>query len=768
MSAANDSPRRRLTVAMIVRDEADLLPDALRSVQAVADEIVVADTGSSDQSSQIAAAHGARVVSLTWNDDFAAARNQTLEHVQGDWILWLDAGERLDAEHASALRQFVDQQADAGCAYLLMIQVPPETPEGEPEQVARVRLVPNRPDLRFEGRVRESLHVAIAKADMRMEMTPWCLHRTAAEHDIQRKRQKAQRNMRLAQLEHGAGSREPRVLLTIGDVYAVLNEWPQARRYYREAIQHAGRGSTEMLEGYYGLITAFGSSADDREAQLGACVEATAVFPFDAQLLCAMGSYLQAQGRMDLACRSYEAAHRYGQVDPQAWHLVHIGEVASLCFAISLDLLGKTDQAEDALRQAIERHPDSEKLHRYLLDLLIRRGDPKPVLDAAKQLPFAQQNHEALRSALRGACQAAKKNWIPAMAYLETAYRAGCRDPICLRWLAVCLVSTGNVLDAEPVLRQWQEVEPHHPELRNYLELLRDESSTQDLQADLPASVAETAPPPLADTPQPAPHFAPSPTASPADQQPSEASAPPAAQAADRSAAAPDVPGVAAGDTEQPAAHDGVLDHDTAQLRKLRIDSANNPLDGAIHFRLGATHRKKGDLDAAEQVWRNYLARCPNDARVARSLAELLLEQDRLAEAIELVGSAGAAPENQPLADLLHGIQAARSGQWATALGHFEASRAAGYDRPVLFEQMADCLIALGRQREAEPLLRDLVRIQPNNPTAYERLARFLNQNGRPDEARALRRKARQLSTSLSGPADRASALASDDSTPIA
>ncbi len=164
--------RPRLSVAMIVRNEQDVLAESIESVRTIADEIVVLDTGSTDQTTDIAARQGALVTQTPWTDDFSAARNRCLDQVTGDWILWLDAGQRLDAESADVIHRFVDGQADRTMAYLLTVVVPAAEAGGSSEQIAQVRLMPNRPDLRFEGRVCETLKPAIEAAGMRIETGP--------------------------------------------------------------------------------------------------------------------------------------------------------------------------------------------------------------------------------------------------------------------------------------------------------------------------------------------------------------------------------------------------------------------------------------------------------------------------------------------------------------------------------------------------------------------------------------------------------------------
>jgi glycosyltransferase involved in cell wall biosynthesis len=85
----------KLSVCMIVRDEEKTLPRCLKSVQDVADELIVVDTGSKDNTISIAKDFGAKVFHFKWNDDFAAARNESLKHATGDWILQIDADEEL-------------------------------------------------------------------------------------------------------------------------------------------------------------------------------------------------------------------------------------------------------------------------------------------------------------------------------------------------------------------------------------------------------------------------------------------------------------------------------------------------------------------------------------------------------------------------------------------------------------------------------------------------------------------------------------------------
>ena len=85
--------RAPLSVVILTKNEEDRLPAALASV-AFADEVVVADTGSTDGTRDVARLAGARVVSIGW-DGFVASRNRALAEARHDWVFALDADERV-------------------------------------------------------------------------------------------------------------------------------------------------------------------------------------------------------------------------------------------------------------------------------------------------------------------------------------------------------------------------------------------------------------------------------------------------------------------------------------------------------------------------------------------------------------------------------------------------------------------------------------------------------------------------------------------------
>ena len=150
-------PTAHVSLCMIVRNEAKRLARCLASVETLADEIIVVDTGSTDATPAIAGSFGATVVHRAWTDDFAAARNAGLALATGDWVLVLDADEELDQECLPALRAAVAAVPDRPTVFSLDFW--PTGDDGRPmgNTYLSARLFGPAADFRFQGRIHEQL-----------------------------------------------------------------------------------------------------------------------------------------------------------------------------------------------------------------------------------------------------------------------------------------------------------------------------------------------------------------------------------------------------------------------------------------------------------------------------------------------------------------------------------------------------------------------------------------------------------------------------------
>lgn len=152
------NPDQKLSLCMIVKDEEQYLEAALASVQGVVDEIVIVDTGSTDKTVEIARKFGARVYFKAWDNDFAAARNESLKHATGQWVLIMDADERIPEEIAQNLRALLIP-TEQPISYLTYIKnYMRESDESSILGHYVTRVFRKTPETRFFGAIHEQLY----------------------------------------------------------------------------------------------------------------------------------------------------------------------------------------------------------------------------------------------------------------------------------------------------------------------------------------------------------------------------------------------------------------------------------------------------------------------------------------------------------------------------------------------------------------------------------------------------------------------------------
>jgi len=195
----------RISLCMIVKDEAQNIRRCLESVTGAVDEIIVVDTGSTDESCQIAGEYGALVHLFPWNENFSDARNASLELATGDWVLFLDADEELAGESKEALRRLTADDNVEGYFVKIINYLGNEGwIETCPDLV--FRLFRNRPEYRFRGAIHEQIADVIleknGKAAYRMAEEIVIIHYGYLDRQISEK-DKKNRNLKIIQKELG-------------------------------------------------------------------------------------------------------------------------------------------------------------------------------------------------------------------------------------------------------------------------------------------------------------------------------------------------------------------------------------------------------------------------------------------------------------------------------------------------------------------------------------------------------------------------------------
>jgi len=229
----------RLSLCMIVKDEETQLARCLDSVQGVADQLVVVDTGSSDSTVQIANRYGAKVVYHAWDGSFSSARNVSLDHADGEWVLILDADERLT--FGERLLRGLDLADESVESFMLpLVNFVGERAYEEAVTAPSVRMFRNRPEYRFT----RALHEQIMPVIQSIRPEAGCVYLDAPiEHfgylnAVVHDKDKIARNLTIARAEVDRDPHDAFAWYNLAQEHFRLCQWDDAIYAYQQAFPY--------------------------------------------------------------------------------------------------------------------------------------------------------------------------------------------------------------------------------------------------------------------------------------------------------------------------------------------------------------------------------------------------------------------------------------------------------------------------------------------------------------------------------------------------
>lgn len=237
---------------MIVKNEEKHIRQALSWGKGIVAEQIVVDTGSTDQTAEIAEKMGAKVYHFPWIGDFSAAKNFAISKASCEWIAFLDADEYFLKEDAKKLPHYIEKLQNTDYDGILTGWIHLNN-EGEIMAIeAQIRLFRCRPDLRYHRRIHEQLKVEGIRSPRLWDGTKELsiFHTGYGEAESQKKRESRRNlNLILAELESDPDNYE--MLGYLGNEYESLKEWDAAEAAYRKAVARIPK----ELYGVYDLST---------------------------------------------------------------------------------------------------------------------------------------------------------------------------------------------------------------------------------------------------------------------------------------------------------------------------------------------------------------------------------------------------------------------------------------------------------------------------------------------------------------------------------
>jgi glycosyltransferase involved in cell wall biosynthesis len=236
--------KKTLSVCMIVRDEEENIEAVLNDCVGFADEIVVVDTGSKDRTMDIILEQFplVRLYEFEWCDDFSAARNYSLEKATCDYIVVIDADDRIDKgsiAKINKLKGYMDGKT--AFSFIILNLQPDGTHYLYPNQT---RCFPNRSDLRYEGWAHNDIDATLKQVGLKEENKKIFIeHLGFADSEVVRKKHERARKILEAELK--VKPDDIRIHTYLGTIYETkateLKEAGKialANHWYKKALTH--------------------------------------------------------------------------------------------------------------------------------------------------------------------------------------------------------------------------------------------------------------------------------------------------------------------------------------------------------------------------------------------------------------------------------------------------------------------------------------------------------------------------------------------------
>lgn len=349
----------RISASLVVRDEEDFLEGCLASIVDHVDEIVVVDTGSVDRTVAIAEAFGVKLLHRQWRNDFAWARNEGLDAATGNWILYIDADERLSLPPGASLRDNLEG-TDVFASRVLFRPTVNGTPFRE------YRLFRNDPRLRFRGSMHETilpdLEVLRRTVGARVTESPALLVHLGYEEGSEWKHE---RNLPLLRAAIAEDSDRLYYWYHLAHTLAGLNQVDEALAVGAEGLHRASLGRLAGNEAIIAAQMAFTQARllhERGEDSLPVIAAGYRYDPGNPTLQLLEARILIDLGRPQDALPLLEALAAIDSatfVDPRVSHDRRIFDVhAHDLLGVALLRLGRRQEAAASFRRAAEAAPD--------------------------------------------------------------------------------------------------------------------------------------------------------------------------------------------------------------------------------------------------------------------------------------------------------------------------------------------------------------------------------------------------------------------------
>ncbi|PGX11812.1 glycosyltransferase [Bacillus sp. AFS033286] len=342
---------------MIVKNEEQTLENCLTSIKGIPDEIIIIDTGSTDQTKKIARKWTPHVYDFEWIDDFSAARNASFQYATKDYILWLDADDIVEHDQVTKLKQLKDSLSENIDAISMKYLMYDNAQKIVISYTTRLRLVKRNKGFKWKGLVHEDLSINDSYTCLNSDIS--ITHTKTSPLPSNNRR-----NIEIYERQLKKGYK-----LNISDMYHYAREckvhkkYETAIQYFEKCKDHPEISLENNMFIHHQLATCY-VMIRQLEKELELTLQSLALdVPYPA-FSCRMGEHFLRKGHIEAAIFWYKTAYtqslpeRYAwSVADQAYHTWLPHQQLALCYRA----LGDQKEAQFHEKQAKHYQNDQKK-----------------------------------------------------------------------------------------------------------------------------------------------------------------------------------------------------------------------------------------------------------------------------------------------------------------------------------------------------------------------------------------------------------------------
>lgn len=363
-----------VSLCMIVKNEEDVLARCLESVKDYVDEMIIVDTGSTDQTKQIAESYGAKVYDYTWDHHFAKARNVAKEKATSDWIVQLDADEYFLEGEAKKIKEAIEQTDKMS----IRIQISNFVTDNRNSTHSYARIFKNIPEIRYENAIHEQ--VLFNGKPMQTEESTIRIMHTGYIEETYLKKNKHERNVKLIKEELKRKPNDGYMLFNLANEYRAIGEYEKALDLYIQSHKQ-GESSGVLFAVIRNIITTL-TKLERFDDALLVVTDAKKVYPDYTDIFYFEGELYEILRCPADAIAAYERAIEIGEANKRYLTVAGVGTIYPRERLVTLYMKERQiDKAMQCMAFLLQLNPTNPQYHVQLIQLLRRDFTETQIID---------------------------------------------------------------------------------------------------------------------------------------------------------------------------------------------------------------------------------------------------------------------------------------------------------------------------------------------------------------------------------------------------